>query len=274
MDPETATNLRVVPENAVPSEPSATSPKNKEPKPTRALPTVRIAFPKQLDALRAWAITSGDGKAVSNRAVSEVVKLHPDTLGLANPFFADVKLLQKTEGGYQPSAFTMAFNQAYAWEPDRAAHKLAGAFVDAWFGEALLPRVRFAPVSEAEALQILAEAVNAGPSYRPQLALVLDFMQAAGLILRDGGQVKAAVPTPTTTQIESAAPEARPDPAPSQKTTVGTAFATTEGQVQFNVAFRVAMSEFAGWEPERITAFFGGIAQVLAAKAGVEREAL
>jgi len=31
------------------------------------------------------------------------------------------------------------------------------------------------------------------------------------------------------------------------------------------------MAEFAGWDPARITAFFGGIAQVLAAKGQLER---
>jgi hypothetical protein len=32
------------------------------------------------------------------------------------------------------------------------------------------------------------------------------------------------------------------------------------------------MAEFAGWKPERITAFFNGIAEVLKAKANVEKE--
>ena len=33
------------------------------------------------------------------------------------------------------------------------------------------------------------------------------------------------------------------------------------------------MAEFAGWQPERISAFFSGVAQVLAAKGNVEKEA-
>jgi hypothetical protein len=36
---------------------------------------------------------------------------------------------------------------------------------------------------------------------------------------------------------------------------------------------KVNAQDFAGWSPDRITAFFGGIAQVLAAKGALEREA-
>jgi hypothetical protein len=42
--------------------------------------------------------------------------------------------------------------------------------------------------------------------------------------------------------------------------------ASKEGYVDFHVAIRVGTAEFSTWRPERISAFFGGIAQVLAAK--------
>lgn len=47
--------------------------------------------------------------------------------------------------------------------------------------------------------------------------------------------------------------------------------APTEGVVQFHVSVKVDMNEFEGWQPERIAAFFGGIAQVLSAKGAIER---
>ncbi len=42
--------------------------------------------------------------------------------------------------------------------------------------------------------------------------------------------------------------------------------APQEGVVQFHVTVNVSMKQLAGWAPDRITAFFGGVAQVLAAK--------
>ena len=63
--------------------------------------------------------------------------------------------------------------------------------------------------------------------------------------------------------------------APLSKTaTIATTFSTpVEGIVQFNVSVKVNMQEFAGWQPDRVAAFFNGIAQVLAAKGAIEKEA-
>ena len=46
-----------------------------------------------------------------------------------------------------------------------------------------------------------------------------------------------------------------------------------EGLVQFAVSVRVDMAELSSWRPDRIAAFFAGIAQVLAAKGDVEQKA-
>ena len=46
-----------------------------------------------------------------------------------------------------------------------------------------------------------------------------------------------------------------------------------EGAMRFNVSFTVDMAEMANWRADRIAAFFAGIAQVLAAKAEVEKTA-
>lgn len=47
----------------------------------------------------------------------------------------------------------------------------------------------------------------------------------------------------------------------------------TENVVSFDISVRVSMAEFATWRPERISAFFGGIASVLAAKGRIEEDA-
>lgn len=61
----------------------------------------------------------------------------------------------------------------------------------------------------------------------------------------------------------------------TSRSTISTAFTQqpTEGVVQFHISVRVDMGEFANWRPDRIAAFFGGIATVLAAKAAVEKDA-
>jgi len=276
METQPNPDLRVVDEGAAAADPPP--PAERLPartRPTKPLPTPRIAFAKQLDVLRGWAIASGpEARAVSNKQVADIVKIAADTLTLANSFFSDAKLLQKADGGYAPTPVTVNFNQAYAWSPETAAHKLAPALANAWFGQALLPRLEFSSISEDEAVQVLAETATAAPTYRSQLLLILDYLAVAGLVVREAGQVamgtrvsEAEPPAPTPSNSEHPTPD-------TPKTGVATAFAqTAEGQIQFNVSFRVGMAEFAEWHADRIAAFFNGIAQVLAAKADVEKGA-
>lgn len=43
---------------------------------------------------------------------------------------------------------------------------------------------------------------------------------------------------------------------------------SVEGTVQFFVEVKISSTELATWEPERIAAFFAGLAQAIDAKAG------
>lgn len=252
------------------------SPKGRRARPTKPLPTDRIAFKKQLDILRAYAAASGPaGKSITNDEVGKITKLNASTVSIGNVFFVEMKLLQKSNGGHVPSPEVVAFNRAYEWAPDTASQKLAPAIQDAWFSKILLPRLGFRQMDESEAIAALADEAAAGPEYERQLRLVLDYMEAAGLMQRDGSIIRltkaGAVPTeaPPERPAAAAAPEREATPA---KAPITTAFMQpAEGKVQFHVSVIVDMSEFSTWEASRISAFFGGIAQVLAAKAAIEK---
>jgi hypothetical protein len=45
-----------------------------------------------------------------------------------------------------------------------------------------------------------------------------------------------------------------------------------DGSIEFQIQVRVGMQEMSNWSPERIAAFFGGVAQVLAAKGKLEKD--
>lgn len=265
-------------ESGVPIPPKAKpGPKPKGERPTKYLPTPRITFSKQLDILRAWAAASGPGgKVATNDNVAEIVKMNSSTISLANPFFASTGLLTKTDGGYIPSPEVMSFLRAYEWSPDTAAQKMAPLLANTWFAEELLSKLSFGQITEEEAIQDLADAASASTEYRGQLLILLEYLAAAGLIQRDGTQVKKGpVSSSAMTAVPSDAPPAKQEsaaaaPEPSRKS-IPSLFGTTEGAVNFNVSVRVDMAEFASWKPDRIAAFFSGMAQVLAAKADVEK---
>jgi len=280
--------------NAAPqAESNGSATKTVRSRPTRVLPTDRISIAKQFDLLRIYASTSGPTKKpVTLAEVESIINMKASTISLASPFFTDTGLLQKMDKGFIPSDAVLNFQRAYQWNPETATQKLAPVIAGSWFAEALLPKLSYRTISEDEAINDLAEACAADPDYKPQLSLLLDYMAAAGVISREGGQVKATS-GPVATERVMLMPKANTEPGSGEMpipmpTTItpatGTmtlsgkpAFVTAttiqpaEGTVQFHVSVRVDMAEFAGWEASRITAFFSGIAQVLAAKGALEK---
>jgi hypothetical protein len=263
-------DLQAVPPSAADKEKAKRTP------PTKSIPTDRIAFSKQLDLLRAWAAASGPtGKPASLKEVSQIMKLSESTISLANSFFAAMGFLQKTGDGFIPSADVVNYNRAYGWNKETAATKLAPAVANAWFSQILIPRIGYRDLTEDEALDALSEASQAAPEYKNQLGTLIDYMEAAGLITRDGNvlKAKALAPSPSIpADGTDLTPGEASQPATAARTAITTMFSqAAEGAVQFHVSVKVDLAEFAGWKPERITAFFGGIAQVLAAKGALEK---
>src|ERR1035441_3243698 len=68
--------------------------------PSRTLPSDRLAFAKQLAALRAYTVVheSNGNKPVTNNAAGDVINMAGSTLLVTNPFFCEMKML-KREGG-------------------------------------------------------------------------------------------------------------------------------------------------------------------------------
>jgi hypothetical protein len=244
-------------------------------RPTKTLPTDRITFAKQLDLLKAWAAASSPpGTAVSNGAVADFMKLNSSTISLANPFFASIGLLLKAEGGYIPSPEVVAYHRAAEYS-DNPSHKLAPLMRDSWFGIALLPKLSFRPLSENEALAVLHDTATASSDYRPQIKMLLEYLIAGGVAQRDGDFIKSAKPVfefgPSANPPPDQSRSAEPDTTASAKTNVATAYAASpEGGISFHISVKVNMEQFATWQPDRITSFFAGIAQMLAAKAKIE----
>jgi hypothetical protein len=240
-------------------------------KPSKILPTDRIAFPKQLDLLRAYAAASEpSGRPVSNDEVSKITKLTPSTVSLGNAFAASVGFIRKAEGGYVPSAEVVAFGRAYQWDPATASYKLAPAIEATWFAQAILSTLRMRAMEDREAVTAIAEAAAAGPGHKSQIEVCLDYMESAGIITREGRQItlRRTAGAPTRDEDGATAPSARePKESQPRATASATGFGpTTEGMIQFDVNVRVRMSEMSGWSADRISAFFAGVAQVLAAK--------
>ncbi len=257
------------------------SPTKTKIRPTKPLPTERIAFNRQLEILRAYAAANAPtGQAVSNETVAEIVKLNASTVSLGNSFFVAIGLLQKADTGYLPSPDVIEFNRAYAWSQETAAFKLAGTIEKSWFAQALFPKLNFRPVDIDEALATLADAASAGPDSKDQLRMLLNYLEAVGLTIRDGNTIRlspqgSGASTPSSTSSSSTTSSSSiSERVPLQDRVDAQAIRAPSqpqaGVVQFQINVEVKMDEFAGWPADRITAFFNGIAQVLAARGSGE----
>ncbi len=238
-------------------------------RPTKALPTDRITFGRQLDLLRAYAAKSGpEGTQVTNKDVAEILGMSHSTASLANAFFTEVGLLTRGDSGLVPVEAVREFAREHEWDPDSASHRLAAVLGGSWCWKALEPNLALGVIDEKQAVSRLAHACSAGPKYERQLRIVLEYLGAAGLVEREAGMVQRGVssrPEPAAAKAAST-PETPVAPsAPTPKAMFGGG-APEEGVIEFSVSIRVKTEEIAGWSAERISAFFSGFAQVLAAK--------
>ncbi len=157
-------------------------------KPERSLPTDRISLAKQLAILRAFDAASGLSRMpVTLKEVGGIAELKPDTISMAMSFFVEAGLIRKTDKGFIPSDAVHEFALANDWDAKTAPTKLASALIDSWFYRELEPKLRFSGSLERDAaIQQLALAVHAGPGYRAQIDLLLEFLEVAGVVQRDG----------------------------------------------------------------------------------------
>jgi hypothetical protein len=261
--------------------PTPTEPKS-APQPSRKLPTDRVAFNKQLDIMRAYGLASQGGtKAVHYSTAAEMVQMAPNSVSLMNTFLVDSGFVQKSGNDFIPDRALIEFGQAHSWNPDGAPRKLAPLLRRTWFGERMVMKLRFRSMSTEDMLADLAVQIGAGKEFESQITTLVDFAVVGGIVRRDGAQLSLGDlatdnepgPAPSPPPQENAAmptPEPRNEPPAVKAGAVATGFMSTEGGIQFHVAIKVDMAEMAGWSPDRISAFFSGVAQVLAAKKGTE----
>jgi len=240
---------------------------SKSPRPKKFLPTDRIGFPKQLEILRAYGVLYDSKHApVAIVEAGGAAGLKESSAALPNAFFQEAGFLIKGAGGFMPAEEVISYARTHSWDEATAGHKLRPLVEAAWFGQTLLPQLKMGPKDEGQAIAILAEAVAAAPEYKPQLKTLLDYLLVAGSVERDGNLLRVA----RTGQAPSL--EEKPDLLKQETSGSGRMDFTQDAQVmRFNVSFDISMVEISRWPPDRITAFFSGIAQVMAAKGGIEK---
>lgn len=179
-------------------------------KPTKSLPTDRLSFEKQKFTLRAVAKASlsVDRGAVSNTDVSKYADIAPNSVSNCNNFWLDAGLIVRDGLKIRPVDAVFEYDQAAEWTPEIAFNKLAPVLGASWFGKAMLTKLAMKDISISDALVFLAQECNAPIEYKGQVSLLLDYLQAAGLITMDGSTVSMVKrgDTPPPTPAPTVAP--------------------------------------------------------------------
>lgn len=243
--------------------------------PTKVLATTRIAYPRQYDTARAFVIASPEGNAVTLGEVSPHADLSVNTLSMITSFLVAANLLTRSEGSkFKPTAVTVEFERQYHWNQETARHALAPALQTSWFGQAVINRLKMRgsmPVKEA--IELLAAESVASPEYEPQIKTTLDWLIDTGVVDEEGGvikisrkQIRSVTPTPPAEPMNggsgSTEMKQHVDQVVQQNDQAGT--------IKLNVAIQISVKELEAMTPDRITAFFQGLAAVVAAKGGRE----
>jgi len=245
--------------------------------PIKKLPTFRVGFNKQMDALRGYAVASKNGTVPVRYAdVAKLVGVHESNVSSMNPFFVENGFLEKSGAGLLPTQPVIDYNRAHQWDAATAATKLAGLVEKAWFGEAITKKLLFRAMSEDQVIETLAAVCMAGPDAKAQLRVLVDLIEMVGLARRENGMLHA---NRTTQTVDAPASVETPPPSAASPLHASAAaeFAAVPipapgrapaGVVQFQVSVNIDMTELSGWSADRISALFAGVAQVLAAQKG------
>ncbi|MCO4101689.1 MAG: hypothetical protein HEQ38_20315 [Gemmatimonas sp.] len=147
------------------------------------LPSSRLLLEKQFLTLRAYGTRTRD-RGLSMQELAKTVGVHESNLSTCNPFFVEVGLIERAEGGYKATPATVAYAEAAEWDEQTALEKLAPAFERSWLWQVIEPRIQFRPIEEDEAIRLLAEKTRASKELKPQVRLLLDYLVSVRLLTR------------------------------------------------------------------------------------------
>lgn len=182
----------------------------------RNLPTDRLSFEKQVEALRAIAQLSGSAKKpVKAETISASLGLKGNTGSLSNKFFWDTGWITPAgRGAYAATDELLAFNNHLGIDAEDqvgAKRYLLGSARGAWYWQEIETMVQGAGVREKAVLLALVKAAGASAERRQQMLLILDWLTWLGLIRRDGDIVVAGAGADQAAAI-MVAPETEAEP--------------------------------------------------------------
>lgn len=262
-----------------PAEANGSKKKAPVPRAGKALPTDRLKFDAQVEALKAFVMESNAGqKAVTSGDIAPHVGVVEATASLNNAFFMDAGLISReSKGRYKPTKATIEFTQTFGFDPVAAKAKLGEPLSKTWFFAAVRDRVAMGNADKERVIQVLANKAGAMSAHRPKLDALLEWLAYGGLIKINGtkvlmGDAPETPEKPAETPAGESNKEQQPKPStPDPAAGAGAGAGTTKGPAVLEFSFTCSMTaeDLTQLEPEQITALYSAIGGVMAAQSAL-----
>jgi hypothetical protein len=252
-----------------------------------------MKFDAQVRVLQTFARLSGHSKRVIepkplSQAMNNEVSHY--TVPLNNGFFVDCGWLEKRgRGEYAATDVLVAYSRRVDVEghSEKAAEILRGSARKSWFWMAIEPQLGPAGAPLSEVMVTLMTEAGVGAEHTPQLLNILEWLRHIGMVRVSNERVFALESGTPETKAESndgknadvevkATPPAHrevftvPDiPLPPDLTPQG-GRASSGAILAFDFTLRLTAEDLAALSAEQITAVFGAVGTIMAAKKSAE----
>ena len=250
------------------------------PRAQRALPTDRMRFDVQVQALKAFAVTSKYGQfAVTSEEIASILPVSATTAGLNNNFCYEAGLLvRESKGRYKPTEAVNQFARDHSWAPDRAGRALAPILAKTWFYEAVENQLAMGPATRQQLVSALGQVAGATTDHTGHLDTIVQWLDYAQLIRFDDAGLAHPVALEDTpaeaAPVAATEPEANEEPDGSRgggHDDGGTPprMVNPAGVLGLTFDFQLTAEDLAKLSTEQIEALFAAVGKVMAIKAAV-----
>lgn len=265
-------------------------PRRTLPRTARPLPTDRLKFETQVEALKALAISSDFGsRSVAPEDMAPMMSVAATTAGLNNAFFIDSGLATREgRGRYKPTETANLFARKHSFDAKEAGKVLRESLAETWYFAAVKQRLTMGTATRPQMIETLAHAANATKERQVQLSNLLDWLDYAGLIDASGANISllggddAATTDATNGGLADDEEQTKPPgssikgaqtPADSASARSTTSPGRSERQgdavLAFSFDFALTGDELAKLSPDQIKSLFESVGTVMALKAAV-----
>lgn len=160
------------------------------------LPSNDLSFEKHLDILKAYVVSSKEGKEpVSYNNFKTLVDVNPLKISNNNKFFENIGLIKnidRSKGTYIPQEATLRLYNALKWDKKEEISKiLKETLTDSWFWNSAKQLVELKGfVSKKELKDKIGYDVSADPKkHNNALSILIDYLLYAELLKEEDGKI-------------------------------------------------------------------------------------